>query len=518
MEHYCAYLRKSREDRDAEARGEGETLARHKKILEDLSERMRLPIERFYSEVVSGDTIAARPAMQELLQDVESGRWDGVFVVEVERLARGDSIDQGIVSRTFQLTDTKIITPIKTYDPANEYDSEFFEFSLFMSRREYKTINRRLQAGRVASVKEGNYIGSADPYGYRKVRLTTAKGYTLEVLPEEADAVRSIFQWFCVGDENGHTLSRIGIANKLNDMRIPTKHGKKWTYSSVEGVLSNPLYIGYVRWNSRPVTKGMKDGKVSTSRKRNEDCMLVKGRHPAIISREIYDMAQKIRESHANPTWSARVRILSNPFSGLIVCGICGHKMQFRLKSNGSPRDTILCTYGCGCKGSYFDDVEKAILDGLKEIMESYKIQLSDPYPAAASDDTLQRIKKLTAEKASEKKKLDQIFDFLESGIYSVEVFTQRKAVIDDRIRDIDHTLQELQEEHDNAEASRKAIERFIPKVENLLSSYYTLSAAEKNSVLSEVIDHCTYYKTARGQRGKGSAPFRLDIFPRLPL
>ena len=141
-----------------------------------------------------------------------------------------------------------------------------------------------------------------------------------------------------------------------------------------------------------------------------------------------------------------------------------------------------------------------------------------DPYPAAASDDTLQRIKKLTAEKASEKKKLDQIFDFLESGIYSVEVFTQRKAVIDDRIRDIDHMLHELQKEHDNAEASRKAIARFIPKVENLLSSYYTLSAAEKNSMLSEVIDHCTYYKTARGQRGKGAAPFRLDIFPRLPL
>lgn len=518
MEHYCAYLRKSREDRDAEARGEGETLARHKKILEDLSARMRKSIERFYSEIVSGDSIAARPAMQELLQDVESGKWDGVFVVEVERLARGDSIDQGIVSRSFQLTGTRIITPVKTYDPENEYDSEYFEFSLFMSRREYKTINRRLQAGRAASVREGNYIGSADPYGYRKVRLTTAKGYTLETIPAEADAVKSIFQWFCLGDEHGRTLSRTGIANRLNDMRIPTKRNRRWTYSSVDGILSNPLYAGFVRWNSRPVSKSMKDGQISVSRKRNDDCLLVKGRHPSIISQELFDTAQKIRESHANPTWSARVHILSNPFAGLINCGICGHKMQFRLHSQGSPRDTILCTYGCGCKGSYFDDVEQAVLDGLRDILERYKIQLRTETPAADDDTFPQQIKQLTEEKAAEQKKLDQIFDFLESGVYSVEIFTQRKSVIDGRLREIDQTIRDLQDAHASAEANRKAIQQFIPKAENLLKSYHTMSVAEKNSMLSEVIDHCTYYKTARGQRGKGSSPFKLEVFPRLPF
>ena len=151
---FCMYLRKSRADADAEARGEGETLARHEKALLEVSKRGHYNVTEIYREVVSGETIAARPVMQRLLSEVEQGAWEGVLVMEVERLARGDTIDQGIVAQTFKFSDTKIITPIKTYDPANEYDEEYFEFGLFMSRREYKTINRRLQRGRVASVKE----------------------------------------------------------------------------------------------------------------------------------------------------------------------------------------------------------------------------------------------------------------------------------------------------------------------------------------------------------------------------
>ncbi len=161
---FCLYLRKSRSDLEAETRGEGETLARHEKALLDLAKKLNLNIVRIYREVVSGETIASRPVMQELLADVEQGMWDGVLVMEVERLARGDTIDQGIVAQTFKFSNTKIITPMKTYDPNNEFDEEYFEFGLFMSRREYKTINRRLQNGRIASVTEGKYVGNNPPY------------------------------------------------------------------------------------------------------------------------------------------------------------------------------------------------------------------------------------------------------------------------------------------------------------------------------------------------------------------
>ena len=177
---YLIYLRKSRMDMEAEARGEGETLARHRTTLLALARRMGLEIGAIYEEIVSGETIAARPQMQRLLSEVEAGQWEGVLVMEVERLARGDSIDQGIVAQAFKYSGTKIITPAKTYDPANEFDEEYFEFGLFMSRREYKTIKRRMVAGRIASVKEGKYMGKTDPYGYFRGKVPNSKGYTLE--------------------------------------------------------------------------------------------------------------------------------------------------------------------------------------------------------------------------------------------------------------------------------------------------------------------------------------------------
>lgn len=171
----CIYLRKSRADREAEARGEGETLARHERILLDLAKKRGYNVGAIYKEIVSGETISARPVMQQVLREVESGMWDGVLVVEVERLARGDTIDQGVVARAFRYSETLIITPLKTYDPNNEYDEEYFEFGLFMSRREYKTIRRRLTAGRESSAKEGKYCGSKPPYGYSRVKLVSEK-------------------------------------------------------------------------------------------------------------------------------------------------------------------------------------------------------------------------------------------------------------------------------------------------------------------------------------------------------
>lgn len=104
---YCLYLRKSRADIDAEANGEMETLSRHEKILLDLAKRIHLDVTEIYREIVSGETISSRPVVQHLLTEVENEMWDGVLVVEIERLARGDTIDQGIVSRAFKFSNTK---------------------------------------------------------------------------------------------------------------------------------------------------------------------------------------------------------------------------------------------------------------------------------------------------------------------------------------------------------------------------------------------------------------------------
>lgn len=80
MGKICAmYLRKSRTDMHAEARGEGDPLNRHRRTLEEYAARAGIRVAEIYQEVASGDSIAARPEMQRLLMDVLKGRWEGVF-------------------------------------------------------------------------------------------------------------------------------------------------------------------------------------------------------------------------------------------------------------------------------------------------------------------------------------------------------------------------------------------------------------------------------------------------------
>ena len=164
MEQYIEYLRKSRFDRDYLDLSVEETLKRHQEILDRLARDRGFYIAKVYREVVSGESIAARPEVQKMLEEVSSGIYTGVLVVDVERLARGNSADQAYISQIFQFSGTRIITPSKTYDPTDEFDQEYFEFGLFMSRREYKTINRRLVRGRQSSASEGKYVGSVAPY------------------------------------------------------------------------------------------------------------------------------------------------------------------------------------------------------------------------------------------------------------------------------------------------------------------------------------------------------------------
>lgn len=373
LENDCIYLRKSRADREAEARGEGETLARHERILLDLAKRRGCHIGAIYKEVVSGETISARPVMQQLLHEVESGMWDGVLVVEVERLARGDTIDQGVVSRAFQYSDTKIITPSKVYDPNNEFDEEYFEFGLFMSRREYKTIKRRLNAGRISSVKEGKYCGNRPPYGYERVKLEHEKGFSLRPIPQEAEVVRLIFHWYVDGAD-GERLGMSKIVRKLNGMGILTQQRRDWTVASVSSILQNPVYAGKIRWLARKTVRKVENGSVTVCRPRSSDYLLVDGRHQPLISWDLYQKAVTLRKQ--NPPRPVSIHnTVKNPLSGIIFCKKCGRAMVRRPYAKRTQEDTLICPYtSCSTVSSKLSLVEKAVVTALAQLTEKYKL------------------------------------------------------------------------------------------------------------------------------------------------
>lgn len=514
---YCAYLRKSRADIEAEQRGEGETLKRHEGILLDLAKKLNISISKIYKEVESGETIASRPVMQKLLSDIEKGMWKGVLVVEVERLARGDTIDQGIVAQAFKYTNTKIITPMKTYDPTDEFDEEYFEFGLFMSRREYKTINRRLQQGRLQSVKEGKYLGTVAPYGYKRKKLEDQKGYTLEPVEEESKIVKMIYKWYTQTNRIGVSL----IARKLNEMQVPTRRGGDWTTSTIRGMLSNPVYIGKIRWNSRPERKKVIDGELVKERPRadRKDWILVDGLHEPIIDEEIFKLAHKHLSENPSVPVPSRHKV-KNPLAGLIVCGMCGRKMNRRPYPN-SPASLICVGPTCPNVSSPLYMVEKKLLKTLEDWLNNYKLEIKQQEKQdnnLEADIVEESIENINNELEVLNKQLNNLHDLLEQNIYDAETFMKRSKILNDKINEAKVNKRELENKLNNIDVIEKSKKTIIPKIERVLEIYDRLETPKKkNELLKEVIDEVIYIKKEGGRWSGKVDKFTLNLYPKLP-
>lgn len=512
---YAMYIRKSREDEEIEKYEEGNSLERQEKRLKDYAQSRNLKIGKIYKEIVSGETISERKEMQKLLTDVENELWTGVLVIEVERLARGDTSDQGRVAKAFKYSHTKIITPMKTYDPDNEFDEEYFEFGLFMSRREYKVINRRLQRGREISISEGKYVGNISPFGYDRVKLENCKGYTLSINEIEAPIVKEIFRLYAYED-----ISLGAIANRLNSMNLKPRIATEWTTPSVKDILSNPTYIGKIVWNRRKQKKRMKNGHVIVSRPRNSEYLICEGLHEPIIDNDTWEIVQSKRNQRAPKVKHSTS--IQNVLTGIVFCEKCGKSMQRRPYNKADKPATLMCpNHKCDNISSKLYIVEDKLLEALKIWLQNYKVDC-DIQDFQKNDNTEiinQSIISVKKEIEKENKKLNKIYDFFENDIYSIDDFSSRAKVIKENITKLEDKLKEYEKILLENEEIKKQKEIVIPKFENVIDLYYKLENAEdKNTLLKSILAKVTYLKTEKSIK-KDSDPtnFELRIYPKIP-
>lgn len=524
-EQYLIYLRKSRKDRDLEnATGITDTLQRHRDTLLTLAQKNCYFIAHIYEEVVSGDTIAERPEMQKLLAAVETGQYAGVLVMEVPRLARGNTRDQGIVAETFQYSGTKIITPDRVYNPSDESDEEYFEFGLFMSRREYKSINRRQQRGRLDSLNEGKYIAGTAPFGYERVKLSKQKGWTLKEIPEKAEIVRLIFELYTMGEiQPDGTRRKYGsytIANLLNERGISSPSGKRWSSSTIKDLLSNPTYAGYIRWGYRAVEKHMLDGDVFETRPIKKDARLIDGLHKPIISCELWEEACRLRKSRSHTPLPARTR-LSNPFAGVLYCSICGRSLV-GLPQRKGKREWLLIkcpTAKCPTVGAPLQKIESSLMNALCHWLKDYKIETSLSLPLKQTNLTVseKELSRLTDELSTLKLQKNSLFDLLEQGIYDKEMFLTRSKNLEARSAEIFSAVEEVKARIQNECIAQQNQKELTPNIERVLDTYGKLdSPIAKNCLLKEVLDKVIYFKSVGGRWAKSD--LKLYVFPKLQL
>lgn len=486
MDKYAIYLRKSRADLEAERDGEGDSLARHKMILTEVAARKGLYVEKIYQEIVSGETIEARPEIQKLINDCYAGKYRGILIVDITRLSRGNQGDAQTILDCLKYSNSNngilVVTPTKTYDVANNSDDEeYMEFELFMSRREYKMIRKRMERGKLQSIVEGNYLATHRPYGYNI--LNTKTGRTLIPNEEEAPFVKKIFEWTV--KEN---MTAGEIARRLTAMGVPTYSGSpEWSLYSIKHILTNPVYMGKIRWNDRMTVKRLVNGELAKSRPRsshNDHYIEIEGKHVkhALIDEETFRNAAA--RFHSDRT---KVGLkLVNPLAGLLYCKECGMIMQY--KDYGGTRNPRLAhkpSQVCKVKSALFTDVMDALVHALKLYIEDFEMKI-DNMPDVDENTIVSQLESLQKEKNRIEKVLSKLFDSWERDEITNNEFAQRKAVNNARLESIKNEMNNLEETVPEKEEYTENIMKLSDALNALLGN--NLDAETKNKYLKAIV------------------------------
>lgn len=379
-EEILEYLRKSRSDDPALT--VEEVLLKHEGILDEWAEKNlgeKIPEKNKFREIVSGETIADRPEMQEVLKMIESPKYKAILVVEVQRLSRGDLEDAGKLIKLLRYTSTMVITPQKVYDLRDEYDRDMFERELKRGNEFLEYQKKIMARGREASVKRGNFIGSIAPYGYDKAVVMEGKEkcHTLKPNPKEAPVVQMIFDMYVNQD-----MGRVNIAHHLNDLGIKPRKTELWAQDAIKGILENEHYIGKVRWNWRKTVNIVEEGEVRKVRPKTEvgKYLVYDGKHEPIISDEMFKKAREKQGRNHRAKAKTKVR---NPLAGILYCQ-CGRAMSLRTYKNKEGFDRcaprLLCDNQayCGTSSSTYDEIIEKVRQSLKECIHDFEVRIQN--------------------------------------------------------------------------------------------------------------------------------------------
>ena len=474
------YLRKSREDESLE-----ETLARHERMLIDYCKRNNLIIKDVFKEVVTGENLEVRPKARQMLENVSAGMYEGVVVIELERLSRGNVVDQVEITETFKNSKTKIYTLNKVYDLSSEesFDEDFFEFGLFMSRREYKTIKRRMQRGKKQAQKEGYYTGSHLPYGFNKVKGD--KGWILTP-NEESKVVQLVFNKYV---HENYTISQ--LAEYLNSNKIKPAKSEAWEKVGIRKLLKNKVYLGYIY--------------VGSSKNRT-NAKVYEGKHEPIIDEETFNKAQeKLIISTPRTKFG---RGLTNPLASLVYCSNCGYAMV-------KTAEYIKCIrYGCKTSSAYMENVEKKIIEELKVELANLNVFIDNYSEEIKQKNKLQEdeIKLLNKEINKRNKMIDKACEMLELGVYSKEKYLSRVNILESELNVLEANLKAIKDTLVICED--KKIRKAIPIFEKVLDEYWSFDVKQKNDILKSIIERIEYTKTIRNNKwNNNSDDLDLKIF-----
>lgn len=407
-----------------------------------------------------------RPAIQRMIRDVKAKKFDVLVVYRLDRLVRS-VIDLHYLLDIFDKYNVKFKSVTEVFDTTTAMGRLFITLVGAMSQWERENLSERVRMGMERGFLEGNRYGVV-PLGYRE------ENGKLVIDPNEAAIVRWIFEQY-----KHHGMFH--IARKLNEQGIKTRQGSKWANTQIRYVLTNPVYIGHLRYRGQS----------------NKDIIL-ESQHEPIISEELFYETQK-RIKERRESQSAKVLTSDYPFSGVLVCGRCGSPMtgaKNKIKSHGGYIYYYRCvgrlTHGiCDLPDMSEGKVEKALFEKLQ-----YIIQEVPPIEPPKPDPPSERIKEIQAEIERIKKRRRKWQEAFANDVITLEELRERTQ--EDREREA-LLKAELESILQTAAPPRISRDELIEALKNLRYVWKRASRQERKEMIRGIFSRLVVDKEPGG-------------------
>lgn len=378
------YLRLSRED---ERLGESSSISTQRELLLNyIKDNNLIFVDEYVDDGVSGTTFD-REGFNRMIKDCENKKINMIITKDTSRLGR-DHIEFGFyVERYFPEHGIRYVAVNDGIDTAsNSSANDMLVFKSAFNDMYVKDISNKLRSSLNIKKKNGQFVGAYAPYGYYKDPNDKHK---LLIDEEASIVVRRIFNMFING------LSISNICDILTEEKVPTPsihknmkigqpnfHYGVWSTRTVSDILQNPTYMGNLT-QCRQRKINYKSKKRVHNNKNN--WLITENTVPAIVSKEIFELVDKMFKSNKNRTKSKG--ITSNLLlRGLIFCKECGHTFGFRAQNQNTKKNgSITRVYGncnywakrkkqnvCTPHSVKYYEIEKIVLSELRSMCEKY--------------------------------------------------------------------------------------------------------------------------------------------------
>lgn len=391
----------------------------------------------YFDEGVSGTKSETRNGLQNMLRDCNAGKINYILTKSVSRFAR-NTVDCLQIARNLKDKGIFIYFEKEHIDTGN-MDSELMlsifssfaaEESISISENEKWAIRKRFQ--------DGTYKQSYLPYGY-------VKNENGEMIPDKQEA--EIVRWIFNLAINGHSTH--SICKLLRERNVPTRKGGKWSSSTVRDMLKNEKYTGDALFQ-----KTYTDGSFRRHETKNSSKQIfIENHHEAIISREIFETANRLLEQRAAEKGIVKGHSkyqVRYPFSEIIVCGECGGTFKRRIHDHGSEIAWACTTHiddiqKCSMKYVRDDALKATITTMMNKLIFGRKLILF-PYLAELKrcNANSEEIKLLKAELIKEAEKIDVLRHLLADKIIKPAMFIQDQNASNKRSEELRRQITQL--------------------------------------------------------------------------